>query len=297
LKKKPRNRPEGASSTADDEKTKPLAPGTKAKIRNLMSVLFNHAIRWNISAINPISGPARKAGVRQSGKRQEAPDILELDEMRSILFELAVREKALISLDMVSGLRRGELAGLKWADIDFKNLLINVVRSVVDQVTGRCKTEASAKPVPFDEYTASDLLAWYRLTPYREPGDWVFASDSARSGKKRGKQPLWLSKIMQYHIQPLVKRLGIKKRVSWHTFRRTFTSLLTANKEKVKTVQELLRQASSKITMDTYAQAEMQDKRKAQLKIAKRLRRPQSGRNSAVKNEIKAPRKLRRKLA
>jgi integrase len=102
---------------------------------------------------------------------------------------------------------------------------------------------------------------------------------------------------MQYHIQPLVKRLGIKKRVSWHTFRRTFTSLLTANKEKVKTVQELLRQASSKITMDTYAQAEMQDKRKAQLKIAKRLRRPQSGRNSAVKNEIKAPRKLRRKLA
>jgi hypothetical protein len=42
----------------------------------------------------------------------------------------------------------------------------------------------------------------YGLTPYRTPDDWVFASDSRRAGKKRGKQPLWLSTIMRYHIQP-----------------------------------------------------------------------------------------------
>ncbi len=257
------------------EKLKRLAPGTKAKIRDLMSVLFNHAIRWDLYHKNPITGPGRKAGVRQSGKRKKAPTVLTLAEMRLILSKLSIRERALISTDMVTGIRRGELAGLKWKDIDFKRLQMNIRRSVVDQVTGRCKTEASAKPVPIDEFTAKDLLAWYRVTRYRLAEDWVFATDSARAGEKRGKQPLWLAKIMQYHIQPLVKRLGIKRRVSWHTFRHTFTSLLTANNENVKVVQELLRHASSKTTLDVYAQARMQDKRRAQQRIVKGLRTPE----------------------
>ena len=44
---------------------------------------------------------------------------------------------------------------------------------------------------------------------------------------------------MRYHIQPVVERLGITKRVSWHTFRRTFATLLKANGEDIKVVQEL----------------------------------------------------------
>jgi hypothetical protein len=75
------------------------------------------------------------------------------------------------------------------------------------------------------------------------------------AGKKRGKQPLWLSSIMRYHIQPVVKELGIRKRVSWHTFRCTYASLLTSNNESIKVVQELLRHGSVRITMDVYAQA------------------------------------------
>ena len=116
--------------------------------------------------------------------------------------------------------------------------------------------------------------SWYRVTPYRESTDWVFATDSARAGKKRGKQPFWLAKIMQYHIQPLLRDLGITKKVAWHTFRRTFTSLLTANGENVKVVQELLRHSSSKVTLDIYAQAKMQDKRRAQHRIAMSLHQP-----------------------
>lgn len=262
------------------EKPKRLAPGTKAKIRNLMSVLFNHAIRWELYPKNPISGPGRKGGVRQSCKRKKAPIILTVAEMRLILSKLSIRERALVSTDMITGIRRGELAGLKWKDVDFKRLVLHIRRSVVDQVTGRCKTEASAKPVPIDDYTAKDLLAWYRVTPYRRPDDWVFATDSARAGEKRGKQPLWLSKVMQYHIQPLVKQLGIEKRVSWHTFRHTFTTLLTANNENVKVVQELLRHASSRVTLDFYAQAEMEDKRRAQLRIANSLHKPERKRRA-----------------
>jgi integrase len=236
---------------------KRLAPGTKAKIRNLLSVLYNHAIRWGFIDFNPISGPTKGSGVRQSSKREQVPDILEIDGIQKIVAELDLRERVLVFLDMASGLRRGELAGLKWQDFDFEGLDANVQRSVVDQVVVRCKTEASQKLIPLDEYTAQDLFAWHRMTPYREPDDYVFATTSKRAGKKRGKQPLWLSTVMRYHIQPVVKRLGITKRVSWHTFRRTYSTLLHANGEDVKVVQELLRHGSVKVTMDIYTQAKM----------------------------------------
>jgi integrase len=271
LKRQPPKRKK-QQPAVQEKHLQPLAPATKAKIRNLMSVLFNHAIRWDFAQRNPISGPNRGAGVRQSSKRQKIPDILEISEMQAIVAELQLRERVLLFLDMSTGLRRGELTGIKWGDIDFANLLIDVQRSVVDQVVGRCKTEASQKPVPLDEYTAQDLRAWYRETPYREPGDWVFASNSNRAGKKRGKQPLWLSSIMRYHIQPVVKRLGIDKRVAWHTFRRTYSTLLHANGEDVKVVQELLRHGSVKVTMDVYTQAQMPAKRKAQQKVVEMMR-------------------------
>jgi integrase len=271
LRQKPR-KGKGPQSLAAERELKPLAPATKAKIRNLMSVLFNHAIRWDFTDRNPITGPNKGAGVRQSSKRVSIPDILEISEVQAIVAKLQLRERVLLFLDMATGLRRGELTGIKWGDIDFANLLIDVQRSVVDQVVGRCKTEASQKPVPLDEYTAQDLLAWYRVTPYREPEDWVFASNCNRAGQKRGKQPLWLQSIMRYHIQPVVKELGIDKRVSWHTFRRTYTTLLQANREDVKVVQELLRHGSVKVTMDVYAQAQMPAKRKAQQKVVEMMR-------------------------
>jgi integrase len=260
------------SGQAAKRDSKPLAPATKAKIRNLMSVLFNHAIRWEFTDRNPIRGLTRGSGVRQSSKREKVPDILEVAEMQAIIAELQLRERVLLFLDMTTGLRRGELAGLKWQDIDFESMQIDVNRSVVSQVVGRCKTEASQKPVPMDGCTAQLLQSWFQATPYRNPEDWVFASNSSRAGEKRGKQPLWLQTIMRYHIQPVVERLGITKRVSWHTFRRTFATLLKANGEDIKVVQELMRHGSSRVTMDIYAQAQMPAKRAAQQKVVEMVR-------------------------
>jgi integrase len=238
----------------------------------MLSVLFNHAIRWEFTDRNPITGLTRGSGVRQSSKREKVPDILEVAEMQAIVAELQLRERVLLFLDMTTGLRRGELAGLKWQDIDFENMQIDVNRSVVSQVVGRCKTEASQKPVPMDGCTAQLLQSWLQATPYRNPEDWVFASNSSRAGEKRGKQPLWLQTIMRYHIQPVVERLGITKRVSWHTFRRTFATLLKANGEDIKVVQELMRHGSSRVTMDIYAQAQMPAKRAAQQKVVEMVR-------------------------
>ena len=251
---------------------KPLAGGTREKIRDAMSSVFNHAIRWEFTDRNPIAGPIRGSGVRVSGKRERTPDILEVEEMQKLLAALGVRERAMVFLDMPSGLRRGELAGLQWRDFDFQNLHVSVTRSLVDQHVGPVKTEASRKLMPIDEFVARDLLAWYDMTPYKSPSDYVWATDANRAGAKRGKQPVWLSTVMRDHIQPMARKLDITKKISWHTFRHTFSSVLKANGEDVMVVQELLRHSTARMTLDTYTQALSPHKRAAQGKVVSMIR-------------------------
>src|SRR5271169_6342835 len=78
---------------------------------------------------------------------------------------------------------------------------------------------------------ARDLMTWYEQTPYKQPSDYLWATDANRAGSKRGKQPVWLSTVMRDHIQPLARRLSINKRIGWHTFRHTFSTLLKSNGE------------------------------------------------------------------
>ena len=59
-----------------------LSNGSKAKIRNIMSGIFSHAIRYEFVDKNPITA------VRQSGKRETVPVILDLAEMHRLFDEL-----------------------------------------------------------------------------------------------------------------------------------------------------------------------------------------------------------------
>jgi integrase len=234
-----------------------LSNGSRAKIRNIMSGIFSHAIRYEMADRNPISA------VRQSAKRQAVPGILEISDLRRLLDELDIREWAMIVCDALTGIRRSELMGLQWHDVDFISGRINIVRSVVDQAIGTCKTEVSRRPVPMDDSIAQGLLAWRKQSTYTAADDWVWASP-----KMGGKQPLWLSTIMRYYIRPAARRAGINHNIGWHTFRHTFSSLIKSLGVDAKVVQELLRHASFKTTMDSYTQALEQPKRQAQGQLA-----------------------------
>lgn len=251
------------------KKGTPLANGTKMKIRNLMSAIFRHGMRYEFLPRVEEANPMKY--VRQSGKRQNIPAVLEGGQFQRLFAGLAQRERTMVLLDCGSGLRRGELIGLQWVDVDFAKKQMNVIRSVVEMVAGNVKTEASKKAVPLDDFMIEELLAWYKITPYKKPEDWVFASDSPRAGLKRGKQPYWPSTIMRHFIQPVAKRLGIGN-INWHTFRHTYSTLLRANGEDPKVVQELLRHSSIKVTMDVYTQALTPAKRKAQARVVKLIR-------------------------
>jgi len=100
-------------------------------------------------------------------------------------------------------------------------------------VEGALKTEASQKDVLLDAQLAESLNLWNQRSPYTAPGDWVFASPH-----KKGRQPYWPGTLWRYYGKPAVKRAAVSKHVSYHTFRHTFGTLLNANGENAKVVQE-----------------------------------------------------------
>lgn len=236
---------------------KHLAPSSRAKIRNLMSTIFRHAIRWGWIGQheNPITL------VRVSAKRKRVPNTLTAEEFRALFAVLPDRERAIGIVCATTGLRVCEVLGIKWEDIDFIDKSINVLRSFVDGAIGPCKTEISQQAVPLDGIAVEGLLTWRKVCPFGFDEDWVFASERAF-----GKLPVWPDSLRTKILQPAARKAGITKRVGWHTFRHTYSTLLKANGEDVKVVQELMRHANITTTMNIYTRALTSAKRQAQSK-------------------------------
>ena len=76
---------------------------------------------------------------------------------------------------------------------------------------------------------------------------------------------------MQKIIRPAALRAGIRKTIGWHTFRHTYSTLLIANGENVKVVQELMRHASTRFTIEIYTQARIEAKRQAQQRLVQAI--------------------------
>jgi integrase len=218
-----------------------------------MSLLFNHGRRHEICDHSPIQW------VRQSAKRRTAPDILTSSEVQSLLANLRGRERTLVLLAVTTGLRRSELFALKWKDVDFQAKQIHVTRSIVQNVVGLCKTESSQKPVPTHDDLVEALREWHRQARYQSSESWVFASPV-----NQGRWPYLAQEIMRHHILPVARILGITKRIGWHTFRHTYSTLLRSTGAELKIMQELLRHSTIRVTLDTYTQGITTEKRNVQ---------------------------------
>jgi integrase len=232
---------------------KPASPGTRSKVRNVMSAMFSHAMRYGWATQNPITS------VRASSQRLQDPDLLTTEEFRSLLRELDDRERVMVLLAGSTALRRGEMFGLRWEDVDFEEQLVRVTHSIYRSVEGETKTAASHKPVPLPALVVDELRHWKASSHYRGASDYVFPSI-----QKNGKQPLQPDMILKNHIRPALQRLGIKKKVGWHTFRHGVADLLRRNRVDLKTAQDLLRHANPRILMQHYQQSVTDERRAAQ---------------------------------
>jgi integrase len=232
----------------------PLSPSSKAKIKSRMYTLFEHAKRYELCDTNPMET------VRQGSKRLRKPDVLKLDEIRALMQEIsstAIRLAVLVA--GVTGLRRSEVRGLKWRDIDFQSHWITPTQGSVRRLVTSLKTRASGEPIPIPEALTTAFEEWRAQTPYRADEDWVFASADTS-----GRSPIWFDSALVRHLRPAAERAKLTQLIGWHTFRRSLATLLTSKREAVKVVQELMRHADPRITLELYAQGEEEAKRAAQ---------------------------------
>jgi integrase len=183
--------------------------------------------------------------------------------MRAILGNIkppAIR--MMVAVAAASALRRSEVRGLKWADLDA--CWFNLQRGYVSQSETKMKTKASRKGMEMLPALAAALLIWRDHTLYNHDDDWVFASPFTN-----GERPYWPDSALKDHVTPAAMKAGITKRVTWRTFRHSLASFLGQSGENVKTVQELLRHASSRLTQDVYQQGSTEAKRSALNQVAR----------------------------
>lgn len=237
-------------------KNGPMARGTKAKLRNLLSGLCSHAMRYGWMKVHPIQGK-----VRQSAKPEIKQVPLTVEELQALYAELPLMYRVLLLLLIGLGGRRGEELALKWSVFDFDAKTVSIEKSIWHQVLGPVKTDESESVMPLDDGMIVELLAWRAETMYAKDDDFVFASPVMK-----GKQPYWPEGMMKNHIRPAAVRAGITKRISWHGFRHTFTTLLAQHAD-IKTVQSLVRHANPRLTLEVYTHAIDKKKRSAQSKV------------------------------
>lgn len=103
---------------------------------------------------------------------------------------------------------------------------------------------------------------WREQSSYRDPQDWVFASRH-----NHGKKPYWGEAILQKYLRPAAREMGIETRFGRHTFRHTYSTLLRSVGTEFKVMQELLRHATMRSTLDVYTQAITPAKQNAQAAV------------------------------
>ncbi len=237
-----------------------LAPKSKLHIRGVMHVLYECATRWELTERNPITY------VRQGGSRLADPEVLTADEFRALLAELTEPYRTMVILAGCLGLARSEFSALKWEDINWDTATLGIQRGIVSCHVGKPKTLARRKPIPL----APDLLTILRerreRTAYPADSDWVFASPY-----KNGTVPYWPDSALTDFVKPAAMRAEITKRLGWHTFRHTYSTLLRANGTDFKVQSDLLRHSNISTTLNVYTQAVSDQKRAAHAAVVGQL--------------------------
>ena len=157
-----------------------------------------------------------------------------------------------------TGMRRGELLGLKWSDIDLDNRTIFIQRSWVKSSTETAqfsdpKTKKSRRLVPLLEEGVA-VLRQHRLQQQRNR-DELRAKGKAYTENglvfcRIDGAPYYPSTLNSY-LEKALQRAGLPK-FRMHDLRHTFASLMVEQGTSIKVVQELMGHATVQMTLDTY---------------------------------------------
>ena len=230
---------EGRVPRIESEKQpKGLSAKTVRNINQVISSAMDMAVRHKLILTNPTEGC-------------ELPKI-EHREMKTLpaeqlgAFLREAKESGVYELyymDLATGLRRGELLGLKWEDIDLQNGIIHVRRQVA-RVDGEVKemplkTKNSYRNISISQ----DAVAMLTEMEAHRSSDYVFPSSTGG---------LISPDSVNNMLHRVLKRAGLPS-IRFHDLRHTFATLALQNGVDIKTVSGILGHFSAGFTLDTYA--------------------------------------------
>ena len=233
------------------KKSKGLAPKTVRNIHQMICSAYNLAMEQKLVNRNPTQGCALPKVEHKEMKTLTA------DQMSAFFREAketGVYE--LYYLDLATGLRRGELLGLKWTDVDFGRGVLKIQRAISRQ-NGRVeeaplKTKNAYRTLPL----SADALDVLKAQKCKVGGSkWVFPSPTGG---------LMSPDSVLHMLQRVLKRAGLP-RIRFHDLRHTFATMAVQNGVDVKTVSSMLGHYSAGFTLDTYAHVTTDAQRKAAL--------------------------------
>ena len=218
------------------KKPKGLAPKTVRNIHQMIGSVYNLAMEQKLVTRNPIQGCALPKVEHKEMKTLTA------DQLSAFFQEVkdsGVYE--LYYLDLATGLRRGELLGLKWTDIDLDRGVLKIRRAISRQ-NGKV-VEAPLKTKNAYRTLSADAISVLKMQKCKVGNsEWVFPSPTGG--------PMSPDSVL-HMLQRVLKRAGLP-RIRFHDLRHTFATLPLKSGVDVRTLSETLGHFSAGFTLSTY---------------------------------------------
>lgn len=249
------------------EKTKkPLSGKTILEHHRLLRAMLHRAVYWQLIVSNPaerVQAPRAKKPKRRSYDDEQTKILLENLEQLSIE---DTKYKVAIILTVFTGVRLGELMGLEWQDIDFKNGIISINRSSqylsdMGVFTKVPKTESSIREIAIPEFIIS-LLEEYKLWYEEQKSIYnELWNDSNRLFVQANGKPMHPSTISKWFVK-YVGQIGLPV-INFHGLRHTNASLLVAQNIDIAIISARLGHAQISTTLNFYVHPLLSHNRKA----------------------------------
>lgn len=237
-----------------------LSPRTVQYMHRIISEALAHAVNDNLIPTN-ISKTIPPIKVRKY-----KGEVYTFDDLQK-LFEVIKGTDIEIAIILASslGLRRGEILGMSWNQIDFNNKLLTINRQLIRTETGSKftspKTENSNRTIPIEDNLIRILKKnKERQEILKSQLDNLYEDNNLVVCKDNGSliPPDNITKKFNY----LLKKNNLKK-IRFHDLRHTFATLMLEQNQSLKVVSELLGHTTIKTTADIYSHALDSTKRKA----------------------------------
>ena len=252
---------------------KPSSGSYVNQIHDNITLVFEHAIKEGILVKNPCDA-ANPPKMDTKEKRALNPDRAHV--FIAMLDEKDDRECAYL-LAITMGLRRGEICGLSWGDIDFERGIVDISHSYDTMGNLKeTKTKAGMRLLPLPENVADALREhkkaqkerYDRTNQWRKPEEgYIEQTDESPVISDISGGRVLPSNLSRWWTEDRVK-YGLE---GWclHELRHTYLTMLAMSGVHPKVMQELAGHYSSQITMDIYTHVNMDAKREAVAAVSK----------------------------